>query len=201
MAIVHKAQLTPSKTEILHDLLDSRGWLEVGELTVLGAYRFDDPAGRVGIECHLVRTGETVFHLPLTYRGARIGAEGDTAGDGGGSSAALVATMQHSVLGTRYVYDAHDDEVALDAFWRALCGAQQQADLDVFDDGRPVERRAQSVELRLEIDPGARVPEVVQLADGASFTIAQSLGGIDGAVRLVADWGEGSGVVAAYDGD
>lgn len=222
MAIIHKAQLSPSKTEILHDLLASRGWLEAGEMTVLGAYRFDDPAGQVGIECHLVRTGETVFHLPLTYRGAPIGSADDiagdvvdddasgaadaaasnAAGDGAGSSAALVATMQHSVLGTRYVYDALDDGVALDAFWRALCGAQQQADLDVFDGGRLVEHRAQSVELRLEIDPGARVPEVGQLEDdGASFTIAQSLGGTDGVVRLVADWGEGSGVVAAYDGD
>jgi hypothetical protein len=201
MAIIHRAELTPTKPEILRALLASRGWLEDGDPTVLGAYRFDDPAGHVGIECHLVRTGETIFHLPLTYRSAPIGA---AAGAAGGDSAAVepVATMQHSVLGTRYVHDALDDEVALEAFWRALCGAQQQAALDVHDDGRLVEHRAQSVALRLEIDPGAQAPQLAQLEDdGTSFTIAQSLGGIDGAVRLVAEWGEGSGVVAAYDGD
>lgn len=201
MAIIHKAQLTPTKPEILRDLLSARGWLEADDLSILGAYRFDDPAGQVGIECHLVRTGETIFHLPLTYRSAPIGSAEGAAGDDR-TAAEPVATMEHSVLGTRYIYDALDDEVALDAFWRALCDEQRQADLDVYDDGRLVEHRAQSVELRLEIDPGAQAPQLAQLEDdGASFTIAQSLGGIDGVVRLVADWGEGSGVVAAYDGD
>ncbi|UEJ83215.1 hypothetical protein Bra3105_02485 [Brachybacterium halotolerans subsp. kimchii] len=197
MAIIHRAQLTPSKTEILRDLLASLGWLEGEDLTVIGAYRFDDPAGQVGIECHLVRTGETVYHLPLTYRSAPI----DTFGDDG-EAAEPVATMEHSVLGTRFVFDALDDEVALDAFWRALCGEQQQAELDVYEGDRLVEHRAQSVDLRLEIDAGAQVPRLGQLEDdGASFTIAQSIGGLDGAVRLVADWGEGGGVIAAYDGD
>ncbi|MBK0330006.1 hypothetical protein I8D64_01120 [Brachybacterium sp. MASK1Z-5] len=197
MAIIHRAQLTPSKTEILHDLLASRGWLEGEDLTVIGAYRFDDPAGQVGIECHLVRTGETVYHLPLTYRSAPIEAL-----DGDDESAEPVATMEHSVLGTRFVFDALDDEVALDAFWRALCGEQQQTELDVYDGDRLVEHRAQSVDLRLEIDAGAQAPRLGQLEDdGASFTIAQSIGGLDGVVRLVADWGEGSGVIAAYDGD
>ncbi|MCG7310013.1 hypothetical protein [Brachybacterium sp. ACRRE] len=198
MAIIHRAQLTPSKTEILRDLLASRGWLEGEDLTVIGAYRFDDPAGQVGIECHLVRTGETVYHLPLTYRSAPI----DTAGDDG-EVAEPVATMEHSVLGTRFVFDALDDEVALDAFWRALCDEQQQAELDVYEGDRLVEHRAQSVDLRLEIDAGAQAPRLGQLEDddGASFTIAQSIGGLDGVVRLVADWGEGSGVIAAYDGD
>lgn len=197
MAIIHRARLTPSKPEILRGLLVSRGWLEDGDLTVLGAYRFDDPAGQVGIECHLVRTGETVFHLPLTYRSAPIEPGRDDA-----DAVEVVTTMEHSVLGTRFVYDALDDEVALDAFWRALCDEQQQAELDVYDGDRLVERRSQSVELRLEIDAGAQAPRLGQLEDdGASFTIAQSIGGLDGVVRLVADWGEGSGVIAAHDGD
>ncbi|WP_152352980.1 maltokinase N-terminal cap-like domain-containing protein [Brachybacterium subflavum] len=199
MAIIHKAQLAPTKPEILRGLLASRGWLEADDLTVIGAYRFDDPAGQVGIECHLVRTGETVYHLPLTYRSAPIepGRDGADAGP-----VELVTTMEHSVLGTRFVYDALDDEVALDAFWRALCDEQQQAELDVYEGDQLVERRSQSVELRLEIDAGAHAPRLGQLEDdGASFTIAQSIGGLDGVVRLVADWGEDSGVIAAYDGD
>ncbi|PWH05725.1 hypothetical protein DEO23_10975 [Brachybacterium endophyticum] len=189
MAIIHRAELTPSKNEILHGLLTARGWLEPGEFTVLGAYRFDDPAGQVGIECHLVRSGEIVFHLVLSYRDAPLEDE----------DADLVATMEHSVLGTRYIYDGLEDEVALDCFLRAIAGAQDQADLDVYENGELVEHRPQSIRLRREVDAGVEVPSVEQLEGGAPFVIAQSIGGVDGTVRLVAEWSDGSGVVAAFE--
>jgi hypothetical protein len=40
----------------------------IHELERVGAYRFDDPVGEVGIETHLVRAGERLLHVPLTYR-------------------------------------------------------------------------------------------------------------------------------------
>ena len=49
MAIIFKAELSPTKPEVLRQLLTSRPWGEDGEIEVLGAYRFDDPAGEVEI--------------------------------------------------------------------------------------------------------------------------------------------------------
>lgn len=189
MAIIHRADLSPSKPEILRELLSSRSWGETGELELLGAYRFDDPEGEVGIECHLVRVGETVYHLPLTYRGAALE----------GGEDALIATMQHSVLGERHVYDGLGDEIALDCFRRALEGEQEQAELQIVDaDGELVEIRPQTVTLSLEVDEGESLLTSDELLEGAPFTIARTVGDLDGTVRLLATWPDGQGVVAAF---
>lgn len=189
MAIIYDADLSPSKTEILRSFLAGRSWGESGELELLGAYRFDDPEGEVGVECHLVKMGETTYHLPLAYRPARVE----------GAEEHLLATMQHSVLGERFVYDGLADETALDCFRRALCGEQQQAELEIHEpDGTAAGTRAQAVRLRLEVDEGARPPRLDELLeDGQPFTIARTVDGLDGAVRLVAAWEGGEGVVAA----
>lgn len=189
MAIIYRAELSPNKTEILHDFLSSRSWGETGELVLLGAYRFDDPEGEVGVECHLVRVGETTYHLPLSYRPLRVD----------GADEHLLAIMQHSVLGERFVYDGLADETALDCFRRAICGEQQQAALDIYDeDGTLSETLPQSVTLSLEVDEGEQPPTGDELLDGAPFTIARTLGDLDGAVRLRARWSGGDGVVVAY---
>lgn len=189
MAIIYRAQLSPSKTEILRDFLSGRSWGESGELELLGAYRFDDPAGEVGVECHLVRVGETTYHLPLAYRPAPVE----------GAEEHLLATMQHSVLGERFVYDGLADETALDCFRRAICGEQQQAALEIHDeDGSLSETRPQGVSLSLEVDEGEQPPTGDELLDGAPFTIARTLGDLDGTVRLLATWADGQGFVAAY---
>lgn len=186
MAIIHQAQLTPSKPEVLRQLLASRPWGEEGELEVLGAYRFDDPAGEVGVECHLVRVGEQVYHLPLTYRDAPL------------EGAAPITIMDHSVLGTRYVHDGLEDEVALACFARALAGEQEQAVLEVHDADGTVTTGPQTVALRRETDAGEELPSLDSLWDGErTFTIARTVDGLDDAVRLVAVWDGGEGVVAA----
>lgn len=188
MAIIHQAELSPSKSEVLQQLLASRSWGEPGEMRLLGAYRFDDPEGEVGVECHLVEVGETIFHLPLTYRAAPLPEAGEDA---------LVGTMEHSVLGTRHVYDGLADEVALECFARALAGEQQQAELEVHAPDGTTTRREPTVQLRLEVDEGEQPPSLQSLEDGEPFTIARTLGDLDGAVRLVASWDGGEGVVAA----
>jgi hypothetical protein len=66
---------------------------------VIGSYRFDDPDGRVGMETHLVAAGDTLLQIPLTYRDEPL----DEAAE------ALITEMQHSVLGTRWVYDGLRD--------------------------------------------------------------------------------------------
>jgi hypothetical protein len=66
---------------------------------VIGSYRFDDPEGRVGMETHLVMAGSTLLQVPLTYRDEPLE----------GADDALIVEMQHSVLGTRWVYDGLRD--------------------------------------------------------------------------------------------
>ena len=65
------------------------------DIDLVGSYRFDDPDGRVGMETFLASAGGTLFQVPLTYRDEPLEKAGN----------ALITEMQHSVLGTRWVYD------------------------------------------------------------------------------------------------
>jgi Maltokinase N-terminal cap domain len=105
MAIFHLATVTPTKAELIARWAPTQPWGSPAEtpMTVIGSYRFDDPDGHVGIESHLVASGDTLLHVPLTYRDAPL--------DGGGD--ALITEMEHSVLGTRWVYDGLSDPVFL----------------------------------------------------------------------------------------
>lgn len=101
MALFHAATITPTKAELIAEWAPTRPWgPSVGDpMEVIGSYRFDDPDGRVGMETHLVRAGGALLQVPLTYRDEPL----DGAGD------ALITEMQHSVLGTRWVYDGLRD--------------------------------------------------------------------------------------------
>ena len=69
MGLFHRATITPSKPELVER------WLQASEMTTdgarlehIGAFRFDDPHGEVGIETFLVRADGEVVQVPLTYR-------------------------------------------------------------------------------------------------------------------------------------
>ncbi|MBO0843657.1 MAG: hypothetical protein J2O46_10755, partial [Nocardioides sp.] len=96
---------------------------------------FDDPAGRVGIECTLLQVGSTVVHLPATYRGAPLE----------GAERYLMATTDHSALGKRWVYDACADPVAVKVLLGAALSGAVQEPMDVYDDGELVARREAKV--------------------------------------------------------
>jgi hypothetical protein len=101
MALFHRATITPTKAELIAEWVPTRPWGPPADATVdvIGAYRFDDPDGRVGMETHLVTAGATLLQVPLTYRDEPlVGAED-----------ALITEMQHSALGTRWVYDGLRD--------------------------------------------------------------------------------------------
>lgn len=174
MAILHRATLSPSKPELLHAWLDRQPWSGAGAVEVVGAYRFDDPAGEVGVEAFVVRRGEALLHVVLSYRDAPL------------AGAEPVGTLEHSVLGTRWVYDGSTDPVATGCFTRALHGEQEQAVLEVWDGDTLVRRTESPVRVRRE--PGT---------DGV-LRIERTLGGPveDSATRLVATWDGGSAVVA-----
>ena len=101
MAIFHRANITPTKTELIADWAPTRPWGPTGAdpIEVIGSYRFDDPDGRVGMETHLLTAGAALLQVPLTYRDAPLD----------GAEDALITEMQHSVLGTRWVYDGLRD--------------------------------------------------------------------------------------------
>lgn len=107
MAELHRAELTPSKFDLIAAWAPDQPWFagEAGaEIGRVGAFRLDDPAGEVGVETMLVRFGDgPLLQIPLTYRDAPL--------DGGDPW--LIGTMQHSVLGERWCYDGTGDPVYL----------------------------------------------------------------------------------------
>ncbi|MER6511291.1 hypothetical protein ABT158_31045 [Nonomuraea sp. NPDC001636] len=133
MALLYQATLRPTKLELLSDWLPGRPWYSgsAGEMQQTASYRFDDPAGAVGMETILVRVDDGPVHqMPLTYRGAPLP----------GGDAWLLGTTEHSVLGTRWVYDAVGDPVYAAALASAIIGGTGQAEKLVQVDGRLVRR-------------------------------------------------------------
>lgn len=133
MALIYQADLHPTKLELLARWLPDQDWFQgqVAELTRVAAYRFDDPAGEVGIETMLVRVGDGPIHqVPLTYRGAPLAGGDDW----------LVGTAYHSVLGQRWVYDACGDPVYVAVLTSVILGHAGQAEEFLEVDGG-LERR------------------------------------------------------------
>ncbi|MGK5442431.1 CG0192-related protein [Micromonospora sp. URMC 105] len=129
MALLHRATLRPTKLELLTGWLPGRSWYDgpAGvDVARVAGYRFDDPAGAVGIETLLVRAGDGPVHqVPLTYRDAPL--------DGGDDW--LIGTTEHSVLGRRWVYDACGDPVYAAALAAAILAGTGQAQEYVEADG------------------------------------------------------------------
>lgn len=103
MAKIHPgATLTPHFRDFLPAWVARQSWYPgttPPALSPVGYFRFDDPAGEVGIETHLLTDGSALFQLPMAYRGAPL------------ADGSLVATAEHSVLGPRWIYDAETDPV------------------------------------------------------------------------------------------
>jgi len=122
MAIMHPTTtLRPSKLELLAAWLPAQPWFtgDAERLSSLGSYRFDDPAGEVGLEGHLLTAGDdTVYHVPLSYRGEPL-PDGD---------AYLLGTSEHGVLGTRWFSDAAGDPVYRDVLAETIAHGGHEAE-------------------------------------------------------------------------
>jgi hypothetical protein len=174
MALLHEATLIPSKLELLAAWLPGRSWFTGDATTVqrVGAYRFDDPAGDVGVETFLVSAGgDTVFQVPMTYRNAALP----------GKDEFLLGTSEHSVLGTRWVYDGCADPVWAATLATAIFTGDTQAE-EFVDRKGSLEPRAPSATVRGSGAPGTPVPEILAVTcfDEAAATIVRA-----GAVELV----------------
>ncbi len=99
MTIHSGATLTPPFRDFVPLWLSRQPWYQGGAPTPAGFFRFEDPAGEVGIETHVLSVDGVTYQIPMTYRGAPLA---------GGN---LITTAEHSVLGPRWIYDAESDPV------------------------------------------------------------------------------------------
>lgn len=172
MAILHEATLVPSKLEMLESWLPSQPWFNSAESTsveAVGAYRFDDADGEVGIETHLLRTANgRTYQVPLTYRGSPLR----------NAESFLIDTSHHSVLGKRWIYDASGDITYLTALAATILGGGHEAELVVMTKNGPVRRDATTKVLgsgsRLS-DIGVLEPLSLENHDGSTWIITADL--------------------------
>jgi hypothetical protein len=140
VATVHEATLVPSKLEALKAWLPSQSWFSGDErdLEVVGQFRFVDPDGEVGLQTMLLTSQGDLYQVPLSYRDAPLE----------GAEAALICTMEHSVLGTRWVYDSLADPVYAAELLRTIVEADCGAETSTGSEQTPVEGSgAEGVEL------------------------------------------------------
>ncbi|SDY69762.1 hypothetical protein SAMN05444365_103164 [Micromonospora pattaloongensis] len=206
MAIIYPATVHPTKLELLAAWLPGRAWFRedtTAGLVRVGSYRFDDPAGEVGIESILVRVGDgPVYQAPLTYRGKPLADADDF----------LVGTMEHSVLGQRWIYDACGDPVYALAMAAAILAGAGQAEETWEVDGRR-ERQKPTVAIATTVVRHVEAPAVTAVrhvvdddpalitADSVELRVVRRLGGLDAPTgnALTGTWdGQPTPVPLAY---
>ncbi|MDO5629295.1 MAG: 1,4-alpha-glucan branching enzyme, partial [Mobilicoccus sp.] len=148
MAKIYDASLFPTKLDLLTDWMGRQRWYASSSTTPqlrrLGGYRLDDPEGEVGMETLVVADESgpdpVVYQVPLTYRAAPLT----------GAERALIGTIEHSVLGTRYVYDAPHDPVYTAQLLLLLCGQEeaQHASLSATPEPKVIGRPLDPVDVR-----------------------------------------------------
>ena len=128
MALFHRATLKPTKAELITQWAPTQAWGPPADapMDIVGAFRFDDPEGRVGMETHLAAAEGTLYQVPLTYRDAPLA----------GAEDALISEMEHSALGTRWVYDGLGDAAYLGMLAAVALTGQGEALGMIEYDGR-----------------------------------------------------------------
>jgi hypothetical protein len=157
MAILHQATLTPSKLDLLSEWVTGPANVvdaAAAQIELIGAYRFDDPAGEVGIESHvLTGPNDSILHVPVVYRGSPEDALAES----------LIGTLDHSVLGPRWVYDGCADVIYVRELLRCILAEGTQVPLMVETADGPVER-APSVTVVGHATADAVVPTIESAA-------------------------------------
>jgi hypothetical protein len=195
MALVHHATLSPSKQELIEAWLQKQSWTtDLGPVTKLAEYRFDDPAGHVGVETILWRTAEgTVIQTPLTYRSAALD----------GAERHLVGTSDHSVLGKRWVYDGCSDPVWAAALAAAILTGGTQADMYFEQDGERLDVPPR-MHVRGSGSPGAGLPDVTSIdsvTDEGTVTVIRAGDLTLALARVVGSPLEGDHVLSGHIGE
>jgi hypothetical protein len=163
VATIHRATLDPSKLDLLAQWVPRQPWATVSApLRVVGAFRFDDPAGETGIEVHvLADAADRLFQVLTSYRAAPLS-----------DDEALIGTTEHSVLGTRWVYDGLRDPVVVAAYASGVLGALPQAQEWVQDGEGGQQQR----------DPSVHAEAVNPVVGAQAVPTPQSLAGFTSTV-------------------
>jgi hypothetical protein len=187
MALLYRAVLRPTKLELLSAWIPTRPWYQgptAPEIRAGVSFRFDDPAGEVGIETLLVHVGDgPLVQAPLTYRDAPLD----------GHEQWLLGTTEHSVLGRRWVYDAVGDPVYAQALANAILTGGSQAEEFVDVDGG-LQRRDPAASVRGGGAQDADVPSIKAVIrvdqDDPTLVVTDSL---ELAVRRILDGSHDAG--------
>jgi hypothetical protein len=193
-----QATLDPTKRELLNAWLPTRPWFPAeARVAKLRAYRFDDPAGAVGLESFVLDVADgVVVHVPLTYRDAPLT----------GADEFLVGTTDHSVLGKRWVYDGCGDPAWAAALATAITTGGAEADV-IMENGERLEPRV-TVKGTGTHHARVAVPDSVQCQDDGPTTLTHIAGltlatvhvigtAISPGETLIARWGDGKEAVVA----
>jgi hypothetical protein len=167
MALVHRATLSPSKQELVESWLPTRSWAAGHTVTgKLGEYRFDDPAGEVGVETILWQTDDgAILQTPLTYRAVPLA----------DAEPHLIGTSEHSVLGRRWVYNGCRDHVWAATLAATILTGGVQAQMFFEQDGQRVD-----VPPRIQVKGSGRddnVPDVTSIdsvSDEGTVTVVRT---------------------------
>lgn len=167
-ATIHDAELKPSKLELLAEWLPSQSWFkgDAGQLKRVASFRFVDPDGEVGIETILIGSEGTLYQVPLTYRAAPL----DDAED------YLIGTLDHSVLGKRWVYEATGDPVYVAELIRVIHEADTEADLSKGEKTMTVVGSG----ITLVSNASGEAARLVRVLDGRQLHRAAPLGTLTG---------------------
>jgi Maltokinase N-terminal cap domain len=168
MALVHRATLSPSKQELVETWLQTQSWTSgLGPIGKLAEYRFDDPAGQVGVETILWQTPEgAIVQTPLTYRAAPLP----------GAETHLIGTSDHTVLGKRWVYDGCGDPVWAATLAAAILTGGTQADMYFEQDGERIDVPPR-MQVRGSGSPGTGLPDVTSIdsvTDEGTVTVVRA---------------------------
>lgn len=196
MAVIHQATITPTKDELIGPWLRTRPWWDgMDERGPVGTFRLDDPAGEVGIECFLFGSaeGSTLF-VPVTYRGAELA----------GGETHLIGTMQHSVLGPRWVYDGCADPVFVATVANTILTGGRHAEQEVHRTDGTIAAREPTAIVRgtgTGDRPAPHLGSSVSPSDEERRTLVQTGGPTLAIARQVGvDLPAGPGLVGSFAG-
>ncbi len=132
MAIVYRTTVQPPKLDLLTSWIGGQRWYtgtgRTPDLTQVGFYRFDDPAGEVGFEVILVTDSSgdgdpVLYQVPVTWRSEPAAEFAD----------ALIGTVEHGTLGTRYAYDGCHDPICATELLRCIVTGTHEEPLEIHD--------------------------------------------------------------------
>ncbi|MFJ2740593.1 1,4-alpha-glucan branching protein [Streptomyces sp. NPDC087440] len=155
MATIYDTTVTPTKLELFTAWLPTRPWYQgtsaTPDLAKAGGFRLDDPEGEVGLEFMVITDASgpspVAYQIPVTYRGAPL--------EGAAAERAFIGTMEHGVLGTRWMYDGPLDPALVPQLLALLQNRAEPQHQNISDTPDPaVTARTTGPALPAELVPG-----------------------------------------------